>query len=56
MNDHKVKILTEALQEICDVAKVSEGGEFYIMLAEKALGKINDYDRQVERQLRDLYS
>tara|TARA_Y100001963_G_scaffold24436_1_gene32935 strand:+ start:199 stop:405 length:207 start_codon:yes stop_codon:yes gene_type:complete len=33
----RIKALREALEEIRDVARVSEGVEFYAMLAEKAL-------------------
>ena len=35
----RIKALREALEEIRDVARVSEGVEFYAMLAEKALTK-----------------
>ena len=36
----KLKIAVEALEEIKDVAQISEGVEFYAMLAEKALARI----------------
>jgi hypothetical protein len=35
----RISALREALEEIRDVARVSEGVEFYAMLAEKALTK-----------------
>ena len=35
----RINALREALEEIRDVARVSEGVEFYAMLAEKALTK-----------------
>ena len=35
----KLKIAVEALEEIKDVAQISEGVEFYAMLAEKALAR-----------------
>lgn len=36
----KLQIAVEALEEIKDVARISEGVEFYAMLAEKALARI----------------
>jgi len=36
----KLQIAIDALEEIKDVARISEGVEFYAMLAEKALARI----------------
>jgi|OM-RGC.v1.036216828 hypothetical protein len=36
----KLKIAMDALENIMDVARVSEGVEFYAMLSEKALAEI----------------
>lgn len=36
----RLKIAMEALEEIRDVARVSDGVEFYAMLSEKALARI----------------
>jgi len=36
----KLQIAVEALEEIKDVARISEGVEFYAMLAEKAIARI----------------
>jgi hypothetical protein len=36
----KLKTATDALEEIRDIAAISEGVEFYAMLAEKAIARI----------------
>jgi len=36
----RLKIAMQALEEIRDVARLSDGVEFYAMLAEKALARI----------------
>lgn len=38
----EIKILREALEEIAEVSEVSEGVEFYVMLARKALKEMDD--------------
>ena len=38
----RVRELEDALREIRDIAKLSEGGEFYVMLVDKVLGGTKD--------------
>ena len=40
--------LRHALEEIRDIANISEGTAFYAMLADKALEKINDREGEEE--------
>ena len=46
MLEERIKSLEGSLREIRDIARVSEGVEFYAMLADKALKEKNERDPQ----------
>lgn len=46
MLEERIKYLEGSLREIRDIARVSEGVEFYAMLADKALKEKNERDPQ----------
>ena len=46
MLEERIKYLEGSLREIRDIARVSEGVEFYAMLADKELKKKNERDPQ----------
>jgi len=46
MLDQRIQDLEDSLREIRDIARVSEGVEFYAMLADKALREKNERDPQ----------
>jgi len=46
MLEERIKSLEGSLREIRDIALVSEGVEFYAMLADKALKEKNERDPQ----------
>ena len=46
MLDQRIQDLEDSLREIRDVARASEGVEFYAMLADKALKEKNERDPQ----------
>ena len=46
MLEERIKSLEGSLREIRDIARVSEGVEFYAMLADKALQEKNERDPQ----------
>ena len=46
MLDQRIQDLEDSLREIRDIARASEGVEFYAMLADKALREKNERDPQ----------
>ena len=46
MLDQRIQDLEDSLREIRDIARASEGVEFYAMLADKALKEKNERDPQ----------